>query len=238
MSKLYVTNEDFKIKLTKLKNDVLNQLKEQGMNPSLFLITTDYIVNGVSTRLRDLRALNYKGLVLEDNPVFIHYTEMSIGDNVPIIRIVVNISELVFENELNLPDTPFVFYSYSGYLKYLTDKFKERYPGFEGVVKVRTKDKFSLMFFPEALKQILTKADGCQDILLNNTSFEVFELYQKLPTIVKEKIDKLVYPITLDAKDVSVNKEKGVISITIDKKSFVLEHVRIKELDDIVSNYF
>lgn len=176
--------------------------------------------------------------IVTGNDIKFHYTEMNIGDNIPIIRIVVNISKLVFENELNLPGSLFVFNSYSDYLKYLTDKFKERYPDFEGTVKVRTKDKFSLVSFPEVLKRLLTKDEMCQDVTLNNTLFEILELYQKLPGEVKEKIDKLVYPITLDVKDVSVNKDKGVISITIDKKSFVLEHVRIKELDNVISNYF
>ena len=236
MYNLFVTLKDLDTKMTGLIRDVLYKLEEKGEDVSNAKIMSEILVQG--KRVTTLPS-NFKGLILSEDPLFIHCLKIH-GAQGPCIcvRILINADKMIEENKLGLPDTPYVFYSYSEYLKYITDKFKEKHPEFKGDVRVHTNDKYSLLDLSPIIKNVLEKKGYEYHVSADTNPFVVFELYQNLSDTIKKQVDEMVCPLTVHGMDVSIRDEYGVVGVDVDKKDFVLEHARLKEANDIISKHF
>lgn len=239
MSNLFVAIDDFKAKIISFTQTVAKKLSSSFPDKHTH-VTVDMLVNGKPIHWSEF---DCKGLILSDNPIFIHCIEINsgeigdIGESKILGRIVVSVDKLVHENDLGYPDTPNVFYSYRGFLHYLSNKFKEKYPEFTGQVKVRSVDKFSLLCLTPVMENVIAN-EGFEIPPTDNDTFEVFKHYTNLPEAVEKRIDEIMCPLTVSGDDITVDAVNGIVSVKVDKKDFVWVHARLKDFDDLVKKHF
>lgn len=237
MSNLFVTMDNFKAKIISFTQNAAKKLSSSFPDKYTH-VTVDLLVNGKPIHWSEL---DCKGLILSDNPIFVHCIEINsdekenTGESKILGRIVVNIDQLVYDNDLGYPDTPNVFYSYRGFLHYLSNKFKEKYPEFTGQVKVKSIDKFSLMCLTPVMEHVIS-SEGFEIPTTDNGAFEVFKHYTNLPEAVEKRIDEIMCPLTVSGEDITVDADNGIVSVKVDKKDFVWEHARLKEFDALIAN--
>ena len=238
MSKLYVTMDDFKAKVISLTQNVAKKLSSSFPDKYTH-VTVDLLVNGKPIHWSEL---DCKGLILSDNPIFVHCIEINSDEKGNTVeskilgRIVVSADKLVHDNDLGYLYTPNVFYSYRGFLHYLSNKFKEKYPEFTGQVKVKLIDKFSLMSLTPVMEHVIS-SEGFETPPTDNDAFEVFKHYTNLPEAVEKRIDEIMCPLTVSGEDITVDADNGIVSVKVDKKDFVWEHARLKEFDALIANF-
>lgn len=132
-----------------------------------------------------------------------------------------HVEDIVYEdNPLGLPWASYTFKRYEDYLEFFTDKYRDK--------NVKGSNQFVIQTIVKdtgcSLSTILTgvvETMGIVERTITNADFTSLERYRKLPISVRQEVDKQIYLLTVESKNVSVNRLSGVINVHLGEHDIV-----------------
>lgn len=224
----YISIEDYKERIRRVVQNITNEIAKKE-NIKAEDIRTNVVLSKKG-KLLNLTALNVKGIILSDEqPEVYHFKptlpENNLKDTKTIgnhhVRIMVKALGTVDSNNvLDLPKDRYTFKRYEDYLEFFTDKYRDKNVKGNNQCVIQTIVKDTGCSLSTILTGIV-ETMGIVERTITNADFTSLERYRKLPISVRQEVDKQIYLLTVESKNVSVNRLSGVINVHLGEHDIV-----------------
>ena len=222
-----ISFDEFNTLVKNIQKSIVDKLvREEGLDPTYVLVDVKVSKKG---ELLNLFATEIKSIVVTDEkPEVYRFDEPDVSGVFPCtntnLMVIVHVSDVSYaDNYLVLPEDTYTFNSYDEYLDFFFPKYKEIVNEENEPCSVQTIVNGVNCGLATILVTVLNKKK-IPDIPFSCHDFTMPERYRKLPTDVRHDVDAMVCPVTVESKNVSINKLWRSVDVLIDKKELI-KHV-------------
>lgn len=217
----YISIKEFKRKEKQLSKDIENKiLNELGCDQPFVLVGTNIFKNG---DLRNWRNNNVEALILSDKlPEVYHDIAISRAFKYFCVKVVIHVDDIIYRNPindspatLNLSESSYTFNTYEDYLRLLNETYLSENPGLGKSVAVWTNIKKIMSPLPLNLAYVELSNN------LLGKDFVTLDSYVDLPLSTRKEVDRLVCPMTVYSKDITISQRNPEVFVYVEKEDIL-----------------